>query len=353
MRSAVPPCGDPCSPGSGWTGPQVPLAAARRTIRTSRSIRRASTASWTLLPSRSSARTRIHNLQVEPVGKEEQFGVEREAIQAGLTEQLQRSLASKALQAALRIGKRQAQERLDDTVEQQACQPADKRARGQGSIARTDGHRGGSERGHNPADISRSIGPVSIGKHHQFTSGCQHARAHAKPLATIGRLWITRTRASLAATAQATAKVSSVEPSSTTRTSTSPGPCGNSARRAASVPGRRSASLKQGRTKVRPGLEATSVSGLVGPGEPAAAGEPWCRSQLNSCNPRPQPQASQSLVRVVRRSHHPYLGSSGDNAHRGYAARREATRDGVDGCRQPGSLPPGRARQCRRTASAG
>lgn len=278
MRSAGPPCGDPCSPGSGWTGPQV----------------------------------------------------------------------------ALRIGKRQAQERLDDTVEQQACQPADKRARGQGSIARTDGHRGGSERGHDPADISRSIGPVSIGKHHQFTWGCQHARAHAKPLACHD--WPAMDHAhpripggNGAGHGQSFVGGAVVHDQDLDL----PWPMRHSARRAASVPGRRSASLKQGRTKVRPGLEATSVSGLVGPGEPAAAGEPWCRSQLNSCNPRPQPQASQSLVRVVRRSHHPYLGSSGDNAHRGYAARREATRDGVDGCRQPGSLPPGRARQCRRTASAG
>lgn len=30
----------------------------------------------------------LYNLQVEPVGEEEEFGVEREAIQAGLTEQL-------------------------------------------------------------------------------------------------------------------------------------------------------------------------------------------------------------------------------------------------------------------------
>src|SRR5512133_413134 len=61
---------------------------------------------------------------------------------------------------------------------------------------------------------------------------------------------------------------------------------------------------------------------------PAAAGKHRCRSQLNLRNPRPRPQTSQSLARVVRPRHHPCL-SSGDNPYRGirgaaggYARRR-------------------------------
>jgi hypothetical protein len=175
----------------------------------------------------------------------------------------------------------------------------------------------------------------------------------ANPLPRLGPPRRTRTRASLAAAAQATAKVSSLDPSSTTRTSTSPGPCGNSARKAVSVRGRRPASLKHGRIKLRPGLQGASLLGLVGHG---AAGSSRRASVSVTAqppsDPRPQPRTPQSLARVVRRGHHPCLGPGG-NAHRDARRCWRAMRDGVDGCRQTGSPRPRRAGQCPRTASAG
>jgi hypothetical protein len=50
--------------------------------------------------------------------------VEREAVQSGAAEQLKDGLAAKALQAALGVTERQAEERLDGAVEQPAGQPA-------------------------------------------------------------------------------------------------------------------------------------------------------------------------------------------------------------------------------------
>jgi hypothetical protein len=82
----------------------------------------ASTTNWTL-PSRSSARTgNLADRQAEPTGQEQHLGVEGEAVQPAAAEHLERSLAAKALQAALGITERQAEQRPDGPVEQPAGQ---------------------------------------------------------------------------------------------------------------------------------------------------------------------------------------------------------------------------------------
>jgi hypothetical protein len=251
------------------------------------------------------------------VGEEEEFGVEREAIQAGPTEQLQRSLAAEALQAALRIAKRQAQERLDDTVEQQACQPADKRARDQGGVPRADGHRGGSERGHNPVYVSGPVGPVGIGKHHQFTPGCQNARAHAKPLAAIGP-----------AMDHSHARIPGGDGAAHGQGFVG-GPVVYDQNLDLALPLRQLG--KESGQRVGEALslvETRENQGQPWPGGYAGirAGLPWSGQQppasvdvghsSTSRNPRPRLRLLSAEARVVRRSHHPCLGS-GDNAYRG------------------------------------
>jgi hypothetical protein len=114
------------------------------------------------------------------------LGVEGEAVQSSAAEQLKRRVAAKALQAALGVTERQAEQGPDSPVKQPAGQPARRWAGGPTSRPRANGHRSLGERGRHPGHLSWSIGTVRVGEHDQLTGGCEHAGAHPKALAMIG-----------------------------------------------------------------------------------------------------------------------------------------------------------------------
>ena len=116
--------------------------AQRRTRGTSARMATASTASWTLLPSRSSARTGT-SVTAKPSrrARTRSSASKGEAVQSSAAEHLKSGLAAKALQAALAITEGEAEQRLNGPVEQPAGQPADGRAGGPAGRPGADGHR--------------------------------------------------------------------------------------------------------------------------------------------------------------------------------------------------------------------